>query len=397
MIKIAMVMTSLNTGGIATSIKNLLVELSKRGGYQIDLILFHTEEVDKKAVPDCVHIYTPGKVAELIAISQTEARNKGISYSMLRLFLGAICRTLGHGLAYRLIFAKSKKYGEYDAAISCTQSGKLKSLYGGCNEFVLHNISAKQKIAFIHCDYVTYGINDKYSRKIYKQFDKIAAVSESVKKVFLREEPEFASKTFTVLNCYNFEQIKNGTNVNPYRYNPTVINFVTIARMGREKGHLRVLKGLCEAKKEGAKFLWHIIGGSEEEAPSDFVDKAIELGIYDNLVFHGNQVNPYKYLVNADFLLVPSYHEAAPMVYGEAFILGVPVLTTNTISAIEMVQNNKAGIVCENSDIGITDMLQRVLSNPSLLKKYRYNLKNYNGDNRLAIEQFINLIQGEGV
>jgi glycosyltransferase involved in cell wall biosynthesis len=76
----------------------------------------------------------------------------------------------------------------------------------------------------------------------------------------------------------------------------------------------------------------------------------------------GEQVNPYRYIKNADYFLLPSFHEAAPIVFDEAAILGVPVLATKTLSAVEMIENRRAGFVCENSTEAIYDMLRSVLS-----------------------------------
>ena len=60
----------------------------------------------------------------------------------------------------------------------------------------------------------------------------------------------------------------------------------------------------------------------------------------------GEQENPYRYMLNADYLLVPSLHEAAPMVFDEANILGLPIISTNTTSASEMVASS--GILVES-------------------------------------------------
>lgn len=44
---------------------------------------------------------------------------------------------------------------------------------------------------------------------------------------------------------------------------------------------------------------------------------------------------------NANLLLLFSEHEAAPMVFGEAELLQLPVLTTNTTSVKELVLDKK--------------------------------------------------------
>ena len=291
-----------------------------------------------------------------------------------------------------MIFRHCKCYGEYDYAISCSQSAPLHDMYGGCNEFVLSNIKAKKKISFIHCDYKTYGINDKYSHNIYKEFDKIAVVSESVGKVFLAEEPEFAAKTFTVRNCHNINKIIDLSREKAFIYNQDELNILTVARMGKEKGHIRVLDALKVLNDKGISYKWHLVGGSYETASISFIEKIKELGIESNIVFHGVQSNPYKYMHNADFLLVPSYHEAAPMVFDEARMLHLPVVTTKTVSAEEMVGNCDIGLVCENTDESLTEAILHIVTHPEELKRYKENTYKITVDNSVALQQFMNII-----
>ncbi len=390
--RLAFVMTSLNTGGIATSIENLFNELNLQENLEIDLILFHSKTEDKTLVPKNVQIIPGGRVAELIAISQSQSKSFGLGYSLLRFFLGGVCKIFGHGLAYKIICANSYKYGGYDVAISCSQSGPINSLYGGCNEFVLNNIKAKKKIAFIHCDYATYGINDAYSHRIYSQFDKIAAVSKSVKKIFTDEEPALTDKTCIVYNCNNIDRIISLSKEDSYIYDSDVLNFVTVARIRKEKGHMRVIKALRNLKDKNVLFKWHIIGGYREDAPEELLLSIDEYNLLDCIEFHGNQKNPYRLMVNADFLLVPSYHEAAPMVFDEACILNLPIVTTNTVSAIEIVRDKCIGFVCDNTDYGLLEALEKVALTPELLKQYKENTYKYKYSNRIPLEQFMELI-----
>lgn len=393
MIKIAFVMTSLDTGGISTSLENLLKELSLNKNICIDLILFHSNIEDKLLIPENVKIIKSKKITELMAVSQRQSKNIGLGYSILRFFLVILCKFFGHGLSYKIILAFSHKFKGYDIAISCSQSSPINRLYGGCNEFVLKNIKAKKKISFIHCDYVSYGINNAYSHKIYSQFDKIAAVSNSVKKIFITEEPLLAYKTQSVYNCNNINKIISYSRENSYIYNDEILNFVTVARLGIEKGHIRVIQALNNLISKGISFKWHIVGGTKEEAPKSLIDLINKNNLWEYIFFHGNTKNPYRFMVNASFILVPSYHEAAPMVFDEACILNLPILTTNTVSAIELVKNKGIGLVCDNTDLGILKALEDVALNPHLLKEYKKNTYKNKYTNKKPLEQFNKLIE----
>ena len=106
------------------------------------------------------------------------------------------------------------------------------------------------------------------------------------------------------------------------------------------------------------------------------------------MLFYGEQSNPYRYMKNADLLVLSSYHEAAPMVIDEARCLGLPVLTTQTTSAQDMVAERGCGFVCENSKEGIAEALCRIAADRTALNTLRRTLENSPADNRRGLEQF---------
>lgn len=114
-----------------------------------------------------------------------------------------------------------------------------------------------------------------------------------------------------------------------------------------------------------------------------------EKGLSNDIDLVGKKNNPFVYIKNADFFLLPSFHEAAPMVYGEAISLGVPVVTTNTISAKELIEERDYGIVCENSEEGIYSTLKNIFDGNIKLKKMK--IKN-NEINKFASEELKELI-----
>lgn len=361
-------MTTMNTGGIATSIRNMIYALPEEK-YCIDLLVFNKDNCEDIFLSG--ELLSAGKYMRLVAISQLHSLRENKILGIYRLILGGITKVFGHEIAYKELLRHTAPVSkEYDIAISCSQSGPNNSLYGGCNEYVLSKVKAKEKITFIHCDYKAYGLDSKYSHKIYDAFDKIACVSESVRDAFLDCEPEYSKKTYVVTNFHNFERIRLLASESTVIYDTDAFNFVTVARLGKEKGHIRMLPIIKKLKEKGYSFVWHIIGGDLTNAPEEFVRQLKSFDIEDRITFHGNQENPYRFIKNMDLLLIPSYHEAAPMVYAEAHCLGVPILTTRTLSAVELVEKEEIGIVCKNENDAIESTLEDILRDPSKLDKY---------------------------
>jgi len=104
------------------------------------------------------------------------------------------------------------------------------------------------------------------------------------------------------------------------------------------------------------------------------------------IILEGVQSNPYRYIKNADFLFVPSIHEAAPMVFDEAACLKVPIITTDTLSAKELVDERNIGIVCKNYQI--SDALEYAFANKVI---YKNNLNEYVSTNLEANNDFESL------
>ena len=103
--------------------------------------------------------------------------------------------------------------------------------------------------------------------------------------------------------------------------------------------------------------------------------------------------NPYGYIKAADLLLIPSYSEAAPLVIAEAAGLGTPILSTETSSAKEMIEQTELGWVCDNSIEGITDMLKQLVSDYDNLKIRKACCKSQKLNNGCAVSKFCECIE----
>ena len=244
----------------------------------------------------------------------------------------------------------------------------------------------------LHCDYAQCGIDTIYSGELYQHFDKVCAVSEGVRDIFLSRVPECSEKTYVLHNCHDFYKMANLASENTIEYDKSVLNIVTVARISKEKGHLRALDALFKLKEEGAKFCWHIVGDGDMEA--EMKKRVSEYNMSRNVKFYGSTDNPYRFYVNADLLLMPSYHEAAPMVFGEAEFFRLPVLATKTTSTEELITDRNLGIVTENTDEDLYTGLHYIFENPDIITKIK-NLDREVPSNSQALSEFYKVIEGE--
>lgn len=170
------------------------------------------------------------------------------------------------------------------------------------------------------------------------------------------------------------------------------LNVLTVARFGREKGILRALHAVAALGALRGGLRYYLIGDGLEYAEAQ---KTItELGLDDTVVLLGAMENPYGYMRAADVLLIPSFSEAAPMVIHESALLGTPILTTETSSAVEMVKDTGFGWVCPNTQAGITQGLRQLLDAPQMLQTQREALGGVAFDVTAAKRKFSELING---
>ncbi len=386
---IIIVNNNLEIGGVQKALISLLREISDI--YDVSLFLFSATGDYINNIPNNVKLIKCNSLYKYLGISQGQCARKKDYF--IRGALAALARVFGRDLVLKIISLSQKKLaGNFNCAISFLHNGGKKSFYGGCNEFVLNKISADIKVGFLHCDYLSCGANYNANNNNYLKFDKIAACSEGCRKAFLNCLPELSDKTVVVRNCHNFGEIKALSGESNVGFDKSKINILSVARLSREKGIDRGIIAVSEAIKQGADIKYHIVGdGIMRQSLEDICS---ELNIKDNVVFYGNQVNPYKYMADADLLLLPSYHEAAPLVIDEARSVGIPVLATATTSSEDMVVKAGCGWVCENSQMALTDMLEKLVLNKEEIKTKKQELKKAQITNEQALKDFCDLLKG---
>ncbi len=382
--KILFVINNLNVGGVPKSLIELLRCIYDK--YEISLFCVSGEGPMTEDVPENVTILSASKLLQVSEFSLSACKRMGFFYYLLRMMFSFLSKRFGKKFPAKLLLKMVGKLpGEYDVAISFVQPVQDKDFYNLCNEFVLQNVRAKRKISFVHCDFLSYGGNTKYNRNLYVKFDAVAAVSDSVGKRFLEANPKLSGKVFTVYNCCGTDAVQQLANINPVVYDKTT--FVTVARLSPEKGLLRCVDIFRKLKDEGYDFEWHIVGGGNlEKQLHDIITVA---DMQDCIFLEGEQQNPYRYMKNADYFLLSSFHEAAPMVFGEAACLGLPILTTKTLSAKELVEERGIGKACDNSEEGIYEIVKTALD-----KKLTFDLNQFTTLNEKAISQFKFICEG---
>lgn len=388
--QLLIVNNNMHIGGVQHALVNLLRCVHEQ--YDVTLALFHPAGDLMAEIPVDVKVLPVQSAYRFLGMTRTDARNDWRN-RLGRSFYAAVCRLLGRDCAVSLMALGQKELTGYDAVISYLHDAGDRVFYGGCNDFVLRHVTAKKKYAFLHCDFLQSGANTPKNKARYARFCRIAACSEGCRKAFLAACPELADKTMVVQNCQDFAGILEKTKGQEISLPKDCFNLLTVARMGREKGIARAIQALAALRSIRMPYHYYVIGDGRERAE---VERLIQqYGLQQRVTLLGEMANPYGYMKAADLLFIPSVSEAAPLVIGEAACLGLPILTTETTSAWDMVDAAGLGWVCENSVTGMTDELERLLQDVSVVAEKKAYIEQLQFANTQAATQFAQMIDEE--
>lgn len=349
--RIVIVSSNLKTGGVQVALCNLLRVLAADN--QVTLVLFAQTGRLLAELPPHVTVREAGPWLRPLGLAHAETRGPLRLWSLLT---RAAARLLGRGPVLRLMLALTAPLpgGEkYDLAISYQQDPGPRFFYGGCSAYLLRKVRAGQTVAFLHCDFARYGGDTPQYRRLLARFDRIALVSQSCKSQFDALAPELAGKSLVIRNRLWPERLRLLAAQEPVCYPPGRIHLLCVCRLAKEKGLGRLLAALARVEERvPGQLMLHLVGDGPLDASLRAAAGRLGLAVR----FYGEQANPYRYMKNADWLVVASVQEAAPLVIDEALALGLRVLSTRTLSADEQIPPGR-GRVCENSEQGLYQAL----------------------------------------
>lgn len=258
----------------------------------------------------------------------------------------------------------------FDAVISYTMGSSAKLACG---------VSAGKKIAWIHSDLsvshptkACFGsMDDEIS--CYNRFSNIVFVSKASLHGFKKLFKGVCVKKQVFGNIFDFEEIINKSKLFELQLDDTFNNmlgkrFLYVGRLSAEKGVVRLINAFDKALKIYNDIYLVIVGSGE--LSEKILHIISERKMESNVKLVGECDNPYPYMLFSDVLILPSYYEGQPLVIGEAFILGLPVIATGSDACREMLHDGEYGLVVENSESGILNGIFQTISQEDFISIY---------------------------
>lgn len=385
--KYLVVLTDLNMGGVTTSAINLCNTLFQKGN-EVDVLVMSDggAEIRHRFAEGIRFLHLTGSDRLWNLGTPMIRREKNVLKKMGLCLLGFAkkCINRRNSRWIRWLFGKQVRYSGYDAALAYRQCAP-------CYYYVLNNVQATKKAAFVHGD-ITFMGDISTWRPFLPGFDTLAFVSDAVKERFLQAVPECNTNAVTVYNAFDLGAIyeKAKENVAEKREWDSM-QLVTVSRVENQtKGTDRIPRVCRELKAAGQAFHWWVIGGGPDLDACRA--EAERLGVADCVTFLGERANPYPYIVQSDVFVFPTRTEAFPMVVGESLILHTPVISTRYPAVEEIVEPHVTGLIAEQSTEALAATVLTLMRDKKQQERLKENCAAFHYDNDRTYKQLVNAL-----
>ncbi len=167
-----------------------------------------------------------------------------------------------------------------------------------------------------------------------------------------------------------------------------ITKFITIGRLSKEKGHLRVIELLARLEKP---FEYTIIGSGPEK--DKIFARIQELHLQERITYIPHTNNVYEYLEKNDMFLQGSYVEGFPNATLESCVMGTPVLAFNVPGGTkEIIEHDINGFLAENEEEYFSYLNSNKVWDPEVVHTTVY--EKFNSDKILSLyqDQFAKLL-----
>ena len=146
--------------------------------------------------------------------------------------------------------------------------------------------------------------------------------------------------------------------------------FLSIGRIQEQKGQIETIKFLDNFKKVENNFTCYFVGGPSGKSGNEYLvelkQTVVDLNLESHIEFLDNlpQTEIRDLLNKSKLLIHTSKFETFGLVAAEANAMGVPVLTTNSGSVLEIVESNENGYYSESLiDGNVNNFVKELLNN----------------------------------
>lgn len=392
--KILFVIDSLDCAGAEKSLVSLL-NLLNYEKYSVDLMLFSHGNMLEELVPKEVNILKPLSYSKFAKLNHYHSIKYLLSNFNTDMFISRYKFSLSIRRRKYRNSEKARIFWEcvsnvidennkiYDIAISYAQ--------GIPTFYVAEKVKAKKKFAWVNVSYRLKDKDKKFQKQYYDQYNKIVAVSDSTKEVFLETFPDYKDRVEVIYDINNYEFISIMAELEKgFEKKSNEVRLLTIGRLANQKGYDIALAACKILLEKGVNFKWYVLGKGPMKAEIEEYIKRNDLE--NHFVLLGVKANPYPYIKNADFYVQTSKFEGYGLAIAEARMLNIPVVTTRFDAVYNQMVDEKNGLVVDMDAVAVADGIMRLIEDEHLKQKIVKYLKAEKKGNVEELDKFYQLI-----
>ena len=363
--------------------------------YNIDLQLFAYGRPLEQFIPKEVNLLKPFKYTNFTQLGLrksliTSIRNRNFKMLSARIKYSLALRKENSGNIKKArlyweniseVIEKNPK--QYDIAISYAQ--------GVPTFYTIDKVDAYKKFAWVNVTYRLQGEERQFQKRYYDRYDKIIAVSDSAKDIFLENFNEYKNKTEVIYDINDYKMINNLSSMDKgYDDDFDGIRILTIGRLAAQKGYDIALDACKRLNNKKINFRWYVLGvGPLESEIKNFIE---ENNLNDRFKLLGVRANPYPFIRNCDIYVQTSKFEGFGLAIAEARILNKLVVTTEFDSVYNQMVQRKNGLVVGMDGESVCNGILELLENKKLSKDILEYLKNEKKGNLEEVKKIYELI-----
>lgn len=390
-ITIAMLMASMDSGGIEKAAVSLLRALPK-DEFDVHLILTQKKGAFLKLVPDWVRVSELNKSKKYIKRVQLGDK-KWLIHSLVHFDFASVLQTLRHAIYSKFTsldhsiidrikqLSKEVTYSneKYDYILAYSNNEQLYQ--------AVYYYKTQRVVTWMHRDILLEREYTPDYAFLYEKCHRIFGVSQKVVADFVKCLPKMADKTFLHYNIIDQKLGLELANVYKVKRPHKKWWLATVGRLTEIKGMDIIPEIASKLKAIGIDFCWSIIG--KGYLTTYLETKIKEYGLENELLLEGEKENPYPYYNGCDIYVQPSRTEGYCISLAEARMFYKPVVVTDFSGAREQLANGDYGKIVPFGVDSIAEGIIQVIESPELREYYKKCLSKQKIDTTDTIQVLI--------
>lgn len=314
-------------------------------------------------------------------LTTEEFMNKIEKYQSSKNFLEKLYYSHLLKLKKKISLKELKKYLNFSDIIIDYDMGLLRNLHK-------INLQNKKIIGWSHAGSGEL-LRKKQKRENVNKYDCIVTINETMKNGYLKNYNN--KEVVKIYNFLDFDLIEKKAEEKLEKdYGKYIISVGSLTENKNHKLLINAFKILKDKYKVSEKLL---IAGEGKEREN--LEKQIrELNLENDVLLLGQKENPYKYIKNSELYVISSKDESFSLTLVEAMFLKKLVISVKSNGPIEILKNNKYGVLVENNANEMAEKINYYLENKDERKKYEElgyeRAKDFSKENgKKVIEEFI--------